>query len=143
MAVINCDECKGNVSTLAAACPHCGAPVPPAAAATSADSFKIPWPPILPPQNEAKPGPSSPQPMLPARPPNLDGIFRLKILGLMLILSGIGCIGYLFVASQVDSKMPRFSPGPISLLFAAGYWAFSAARSRQDAVERQLQKKSQ
>jgi hypothetical protein len=27
MAVINCNECNGAVSTLASACPHCGAPV--------------------------------------------------------------------------------------------------------------------
>ncbi len=30
MALINCSECSGKVSTTAAACPHCGAPVPPA-----------------------------------------------------------------------------------------------------------------
>ncbi len=31
--VIQCHECKGSVSTEAAACPHCGAPVPPNAPA--------------------------------------------------------------------------------------------------------------
>jgi hypothetical protein len=154
MALINCAECKGNVSTLAAACPHCGAPVLPSVAATPADEPKIPWPPILPPQPqiEAKPGPSSPQPNPAEHLPSLDGIFRLRMLGIALILSGIGYIGYFFFRSQMDPvggifppkpkpDGPPFGVIPIYILFLVGGWALKDARSRQQYVENRLQKK--
>ena len=44
MAILECKECKGKVSDTAAACPHCGAPVPSPAPAPKAAQPAVPAP---------------------------------------------------------------------------------------------------
>lgn len=154
MALIRCVECQGSVSTLAAACPHCGAPVSANLTPTAALSPEVvapAMPQLETPGHQSAALPIDSKPAAQSRPPSLDAIFRLKMLGLVLILAGIGYMAYLVVTRPTPQRKLGEQPDlsaesadlkwrltPSFVLFVAGGAAFNAARVRQNAIEARL-----
>jgi hypothetical protein len=67
MSLVPCPECNQQVSTLAATCPHCGAPLQPAAAPAPASAPPPPPPPPAPTPEPVRPVAAIPEPEQPAR----------------------------------------------------------------------------
>lgn len=115
MSIITCPECHEQVSTLAAACLHCGAP----AAKTSE----------LPNSTKAE---TIEQPTPPPISENVNKKVALKMVGLVLILIGIGIVIYQIVTynpspielSQGNSAVKHFwlAPSIIMILTGGALW---------------------
>jgi hypothetical protein len=124
MAIINCTECGGNVSTLAAGCPHCGAPVRPAGKPDLDDlqpSALVPVKSGEPaPVSEPAPRTTSPKPTTVGSAPaskmagNLDLIIAQKAVGVVLFLAGISLLAcFLFDLFDFGNAMSKAKEGSI------------------------------
>ena len=111
MPLITCVECNQSLSTLAATCPHCGAPV--SASVTSPE-------PVLP-----KPNP--PPPKAPS-PPNVNKKVGLKLAGVMFILIGIFLFGIQAAGGIGSTVRHEIVWWPSAILFVVGGLLWKAGR---------------
>ena len=98
MALIQCRECKQEISDQAAACPHCGAPNRPVAS-----------PPPSPPPASSPPPPMSPPPAAGAGPGHRSG--GLLLAGLLALVFGVFAVVQLSRRQQVEPPPPP-APAP-------------------------------
>jgi hypothetical protein len=102
VALIQCRECKQEISDQAAACPHCGAPNTPVAS-----------PPPPPPPSSQSPAPPPPPPA-PSPPAGGAGPGRRSgglLLGGLLVLA-LGVIGVLQISRRQRVEPPSPPPAP-------------------------------
>jgi uncharacterized membrane protein len=152
MALVTCSECNGSLSTLAASCPHCGAPVsssvPPAepvvvkpAAAPAAPSGQTPQAPQAQTSQQVVAKPAAPPPAKAQAPTSVNTIVGLKMAGITLILIGVAIIAYqMFFPSQSQAAaishniLSGSNSGntmtiwPSIILFLLGGWLWKSGR---------------
>ena len=111
MPLITCVECNKSLSTLAATCPHCGAPV--SASVTSPE-------PVL-----LKPNPPPAKALL---PPNVNKKVGLKMAAVIFILIGIVLFGVQAAAGIGSTVRHEIILWPSAILFVVGALLWKAGR---------------
>jgi hypothetical protein len=114
MPLITCVECNKSISTLATACPHCGAPV---------SASVTPPEPVL-----SKPNPPPPPPPQAQPPTNVNKKVGLKVAGVLFILLGIGLIAVQMAGSIGSTVRHEIISWPSLILVIVGGLFWKAGR---------------